>query len=143
MNKVKFEAMEKLPPPTSVEGMHSFLGQAGFYQYFIKDFFKFAEPLLTYWLKIFHLILINIVWMFFHVEEIIGLNPNYLNTKLEPTFFSHMRTCKFPWKYWNIRSWMELHSRVFARVNLSVGKTHSYSVGREKNMGRWSFYRAM
>jgi len=39
------EVIEKLPPPTSVKGVRSFLGHVGFYQRFIKDFSKIAKPL--------------------------------------------------------------------------------------------------
>ena len=38
VDKVKIETIEKLPPPTSVKGIKSFLGHAGFYKRFIKDF---------------------------------------------------------------------------------------------------------
>ena len=41
----KVEVTEKLPPPTSVKGIRSFLGHAGFYRRFIKDFSKIAKPL--------------------------------------------------------------------------------------------------
>ncbi|XP_022870126.1 uncharacterized protein LOC111389438 [Olea europaea var. sylvestris] len=37
--------IEKLPPPTSVKGVRSFLGHAGFYRKFIKDFSKITKPL--------------------------------------------------------------------------------------------------
>ena len=37
--------IEKLPPPSSVKGIRSFLGHAGFYRRFIKDFSKIAKPL--------------------------------------------------------------------------------------------------
>jgi len=37
--------IEKLPPPTSVKGVRSFLGHVGFYQWFIKDFLKIAKLL--------------------------------------------------------------------------------------------------
>ena len=45
VDKAKVEVIEKLPPPTSVKGIHSFLGNAGFYRRFIKDFSKIAKPL--------------------------------------------------------------------------------------------------
>ena len=45
MDKAKVEVIEKLPPPTSVRAVRSFLGHAGFYRKFIKDFSKIAKPL--------------------------------------------------------------------------------------------------
>ena len=45
MDKAKVEIIEKLPPPTSVKALRSFLGHAGFYRRFIKDFSKIAKPL--------------------------------------------------------------------------------------------------
>ncbi|XP_075091841.1 putative mitochondrial protein AtMg00860 [Nicotiana tabacum] len=41
----KVDVMEKLPPPTSVNAIRSFLGHAGFYRQFIKDLCKIANPL--------------------------------------------------------------------------------------------------
>ena len=38
VDKAKIEAIEKLPPPSSVKAIRSFLGHAGFYRWFIKDF---------------------------------------------------------------------------------------------------------
>jgi hypothetical protein len=35
VDKLKIEVIELLPPPTNVNGIHSFLGHAGFYQRFI------------------------------------------------------------------------------------------------------------
>lgn len=40
----KLETIEKLPPPSSVKGIKSFLGHAGFYRRFIKDFSKITKP---------------------------------------------------------------------------------------------------
>ena len=45
VDRAKIEAIEKLPPPSSVKGIRSFLGHAGFYRRFIKDFSQSAKPL--------------------------------------------------------------------------------------------------
>ena len=45
MDKAKIDVIEKLPPPMNVKGVRSFLGHAGFYRQFIKDFTKVAKPL--------------------------------------------------------------------------------------------------
>ncbi|XP_070013687.1 uncharacterized protein [Nicotiana sylvestris] len=43
--KAKIEVISRLPPPTSVKGVRSFLGHAGFYRRLIKDFSKVVNPL--------------------------------------------------------------------------------------------------
>ena len=45
VDRAKVEVIERLPPPISIKGVRSFLGHAGFYQRFIKDFSKIAHPL--------------------------------------------------------------------------------------------------
>ena len=45
VDRAKIDAIEKLPPPSSVKGIRSFLGHAGFYRRFIKDFSQIAKPL--------------------------------------------------------------------------------------------------
>ncbi|KAK1406558.1 hypothetical protein QVD17_41984 [Tagetes erecta] len=45
VDRAKVDAISKLPPPTSVKSIRSFLGHAGFYRRFIKDFSKIARPM--------------------------------------------------------------------------------------------------
>ncbi|RVW73096.1 Retrovirus-related Pol polyprotein from transposon opus [Vitis vinifera] len=45
VDKAKVELIVKLPSPTNVKGVRQFLGHAGFYRRFIKDFSKLARPL--------------------------------------------------------------------------------------------------
>ena len=45
VDKAKIEVIEKLPPPSSVKSIRSYLGHAGFYRRFIKDFSQIAKPL--------------------------------------------------------------------------------------------------
>ncbi|KAL2330054.1 hypothetical protein Fmac_017635 [Flemingia macrophylla] len=45
VDRAKVEVIEQLPPPVNVKGVRSFLGHAGFYRWFIKDFSKIAKPM--------------------------------------------------------------------------------------------------
>ena len=45
VDKAKIDIISKLPPPTNVKTIRQFLGHAGFYRRFIKDFSKIAKPL--------------------------------------------------------------------------------------------------
>ncbi|XP_075075132.1 uncharacterized protein LOC142162646 [Nicotiana tabacum] len=47
VDKEKIEVISKLPSPTSVKGVGSFLGHAGFYRRFIKDFSKVVNCTVT------------------------------------------------------------------------------------------------
>nr|GEX72210.1 reverse transcriptase domain-containing protein [Tanacetum cinerariifolium] len=45
VDKAKIEVISKLPHPTTVKGIRSFLRHAGFYRRFIKDFSKISRPM--------------------------------------------------------------------------------------------------
>ncbi|GJW61557.1 reverse transcriptase domain-containing protein [Tanacetum coccineum] len=45
VNRAKVDVIAKLLHPTSVKGVQSFLGHAGFYRRFIQDFSKIARPM--------------------------------------------------------------------------------------------------
>ncbi|RVW66455.1 Retrovirus-related Pol polyprotein from transposon 297 [Vitis vinifera] len=51
VDKAKVELIVKLPSPTIVKGVRQFLGHAGFYRRFIKDFSKLARPFVNYWYR--------------------------------------------------------------------------------------------
>nr|GFC18485.1 reverse transcriptase domain-containing protein [Tanacetum cinerariifolium] len=45
VDRAKVDVIAKLPHPTTVKGIRSFLGHAGFYRHFIQDFSKIARPM--------------------------------------------------------------------------------------------------
>ncbi|XP_070039077.1 uncharacterized mitochondrial protein AtMg00860-like [Nicotiana tomentosiformis] len=45
VDRAKVDIIEKLPPPTSVKDIRSFLGHTGFYRRFIKNISKIPNPL--------------------------------------------------------------------------------------------------
>ncbi|GKD36218.1 reverse transcriptase domain-containing protein [Tanacetum coccineum] len=45
VDRAKVDVIAKLPPPTPIKGIRSFLGHAGFYRRFIQDFSKIAQPM--------------------------------------------------------------------------------------------------
>ena len=45
VDQAKVYVIETLMPPTTMKGIRSFLGHAGFFRRFIKDFSKISRPL--------------------------------------------------------------------------------------------------
>ena len=45
VDRAKIEVIKQLPPPLNIRGIRCFLGHAGFYRHFIKDFSHIARPL--------------------------------------------------------------------------------------------------
>ncbi|GJU82664.1 reverse transcriptase domain-containing protein [Tanacetum coccineum] len=50
VDRAKIDVIAKLPHPSTVKGVRSFLGHAGFYKRFIQNFLKIAHPM-THFLK--------------------------------------------------------------------------------------------
>ncbi|GKB49836.1 reverse transcriptase domain-containing protein [Tanacetum coccineum] len=65
VDKSKIDVIAKLPHPTTVKGVRSFLGHAGFYQRFIKDFSKISRPMT-------HLLEKNTPFIFFDECAVLG-----------------------------------------------------------------------
>nr|GEZ53343.1 reverse transcriptase domain-containing protein [Tanacetum cinerariifolium] len=51
IDKAKIDVIAKLPCPTNVKGVRSFLGHAGFYRRFIKDFSMISKPMTQFLMK--------------------------------------------------------------------------------------------
>nr|GEY93575.1 transposon Ty3-I Gag-Pol polyprotein [Tanacetum cinerariifolium] len=81
VDRAKFEVISKLPHPTTVKGIRSFLGHAGFYRRFIKDFSKIFRPM-TYLLEK------NSSFIFLN-ECIQAFKTSCLRTKNQEAFSTH------------------------------------------------------
>nr|GEV00181.1 reverse transcriptase domain-containing protein [Tanacetum cinerariifolium] len=57
VNKAKIDVISKLPHPTTIKGIRSFLDHAGFYRRFIQDFSKISRPMT-------HLLEMNTLFVF-------------------------------------------------------------------------------
>ena len=47
VDKANIDVIEKMPCPKDIKGIRSFLGHAGLYRRFIKDFSKISRPLIS------------------------------------------------------------------------------------------------
>ena len=79
VDKAKIETIEKLPSPTSIKGIRSFLSHAGFYSRFIKDLSTITKP--------FSSILMQGVP--FHFEEKCKLDLATLKDKTHSRIYCH------------------------------------------------------
>jgi hypothetical protein len=77
VDKAKVETVEQLPPPTDVKSLRSFLGHAGFYRRFIKEFSKITKPL-------------EVPSVIPDLEKCIVECSHHSTSVLEPTFRDHV-----------------------------------------------------
>ena len=61
VDKAKVDAIENMPSPTDIKGIHSFLGHASFIGDLSKTFLKFLGPLQIFYKRMFRLFLMMIV----------------------------------------------------------------------------------
>jgi hypothetical protein len=61
VDRAKVEAIEKMPSPRDVKGIHSILGHVGFYRRLLRISLKFQSLLLIFFKKMYHLFLMMIV----------------------------------------------------------------------------------
>lgn len=63
VDRAKVVAIERLPPPTSEKGIRSFLAMLGFSVGLLRISLNFQSIYLIYLKKMFHFILMMIVWL--------------------------------------------------------------------------------
>jgi hypothetical protein len=86
VDKAKVETVEQIPPPADVKSLRSFLGHAGFYRRFIKDFSKITKPLT-------HLLQKDVAEVpsgIPDLEKCIGECSHHSTSGLEPTVRDHV-----------------------------------------------------
>ncbi|XP_019264773.1 PREDICTED: uncharacterized protein LOC109242368 [Nicotiana attenuata] len=81
VDRAKIEIISKLPPPTSVKGVRSFLGNADFYRCFIKDVSKIANPMCKFLEKDAKFIFDENNWMVLGQRHNKILHPVYYASK--------------------------------------------------------------
>nr|GFB68448.1 DNA/RNA polymerases superfamily protein [Tanacetum cinerariifolium] len=74
VDRAKVDVIAKLPHPTTVKGVRSFLGHAGFYRLFIQDFSKIARPM-THLLEKETPFIFSTEWFNISAEELPGIPP--------------------------------------------------------------------
>ena len=63
VDKAKVKVIKHLPPPNDLKKLRGFLGHAGFYRRFIKDFTRIAKPLTNLLSKDIDFLLVMILFM--------------------------------------------------------------------------------
>ncbi|GJX01177.1 reverse transcriptase domain-containing protein [Tanacetum coccineum] len=92
VDKAKVDVISKLPHPTTVKGIRSFLGHAGFYRRFIKDFSKISRPM-THLLRRIHFLSIfseDVHSSFSNIEKEVDRR---LQVSLAPIRTNHLKSC--------------------------------------------------
>nr|GEZ35790.1 reverse transcriptase domain-containing protein [Tanacetum cinerariifolium] len=92
VDKAKIKVISKLPHPTTVKGIQSFLGHAGFYRRFIKDFLKISRPMTHLLEKNSPFIFLNeCIQAFRTLKEKIDRSSDSHCSELGPTFRANVR----------------------------------------------------
>ena len=90
VDKAKIEVIEQLPPPINVKGIRSFLGHAGFYRWFVKDFLQIARPLTNLLAKDAPFEFTDECLTSFHSQESTHLSANHSTTRLVAAVRDHV-----------------------------------------------------
>ncbi|GKD46196.1 reverse transcriptase domain-containing protein [Tanacetum coccineum] len=89
VDKGKIDVIAKLPHPTTVKGVRSFLGHAGFYRRFIKDFSKISRSMTHLLEKNYYRYLLYDVFKFSNVKKKLNQSSNLI-ARLGPSLLSLM-----------------------------------------------------